>query len=359
MEKYLRRCLDSLIIDEEGMKQLEVLVINDGSKDSSSQIAHEYQDKYPDTYRVIDKENGNYGSCINRGLKEATGKYVKVLDSDDTYDNHSLVEYLQTLNTIDVDIIVTNVSICNKDGKITNKWRKDYPVRKIIGIDNMSDLWIHNTTYSRRVFDGLNYHQTEGISYTDEEFVYFPLRNALNFYYLPVDLYCYYLGRDGQTMNIDVWKRNFTQEIIVSKNLLQYWKDNYNKCWPSKNAMENKLVAHINHFFHRVLLEFSMSDNEEVVKFDKLLLEMTPDIYKKTGETAIADPRLRFKYLEHWRENFYSLSESNSYFQLYKLISSIREKKLTLKQNIKNRLGGGNQEVLINMYPSFEERRAA
>ena len=62
MEKYLRRCLDSLIIDEEGMKQLEVLVINDGSKDSSSQIAHEYQDKYPDTYRVIDKENGNYGN---------------------------------------------------------------------------------------------------------------------------------------------------------------------------------------------------------------------------------------------------------------------------------------------------------
>ena len=121
MEKYLRRCLDSLIIDEEGMKQLEVLVINDGSKDSSSQIAHEYQDKYPDTYRVIDKENGNYGSCINRGLKEATGKYVKVLDSDDTYDNHSLVEYLQTLNTIDVDIIVTNVSICNKDAKITNE----------------------------------------------------------------------------------------------------------------------------------------------------------------------------------------------------------------------------------------------
>lgn len=77
MEKYLRRCLDSLIIDEEGMKQLEVLVINDGSKDSSSQIAHEYQDKYPDTYRVIDKENGNYGSCINIGLKEAKGKYVK------------------------------------------------------------------------------------------------------------------------------------------------------------------------------------------------------------------------------------------------------------------------------------------
>ena len=338
MEKYLRRCLDSLIIDEEGMKQLEVLVINDGSKDSSSQIAHEYQDKYPDTFRVIDKENGNYGSCINRGLKEATGKYVKVLDSDDTYDNHSFLNYLETLKTIDVDIIVTNVAIFNSDGKFTNKWCKDYPVRKVIGIENMSDLWIHNTTYSRRLFYGLNYHQTEGISYTDEEFVYFPLQNALNFYYLPVDLYCYYLGRDGQTMNIDVWKRNFTQEIIVSKNLLKYWKDNCNKCWPSKKAMTSKWVAHINHFFRRVLLEFDMSDNEEVVNFDKLIMEMTPDIYKITGETAVADSRIGFKYLAHWRDNSYSLSQSNYYFKLYKLFSSIRKYYKIIYNEIRQRI---------------------
>lgn len=56
MQDYLRRCLDSLIVPEEQMKQLEVLVVNDGSKDNSSAIAHEYQDKYPGTFRVIDKE---------------------------------------------------------------------------------------------------------------------------------------------------------------------------------------------------------------------------------------------------------------------------------------------------------------
>ena len=102
MEKYLRRCLDSLIIDEEEMKQLEVLVINDGSKDSSSQIAHEYQDKYPDTFRVIDKENGNYGSCINRGLKEATRKYVKVLDADDSFDTKNFAKLLNVLGATHV-----------------------------------------------------------------------------------------------------------------------------------------------------------------------------------------------------------------------------------------------------------------
>lgn len=100
MEKYLRRCLDSLIIDEDGMKQLEVLVINDGSKDSSSQIAHEYQDKYQDTFRVIDKENGNYGSCVNRGLKEATGKYVKVLDADDWFDTANFTSFLDFIKKV-------------------------------------------------------------------------------------------------------------------------------------------------------------------------------------------------------------------------------------------------------------------
>lgn len=56
MQDYLRRCLDSLIVPDEQMQQLEVLVVNDGSKDNSSAIAHEYQDKYPGTFRVIDKE---------------------------------------------------------------------------------------------------------------------------------------------------------------------------------------------------------------------------------------------------------------------------------------------------------------
>ena len=88
MEKYLDKCLTSLIIeDKKLMKLLEVLVVIDGAKDRSSEIGHTYQDKYPETFRVIDKENGNYGSCINRGLKEAKGKYVKVLDADDSFDN--------------------------------------------------------------------------------------------------------------------------------------------------------------------------------------------------------------------------------------------------------------------------------
>ena len=72
MEAYIGKCLDSLLIPE--FDQVEVLVVNDGSKDRSSEIAHRYADRYPDSIRVIDKPNGNYCSCINAALPQCTGR---------------------------------------------------------------------------------------------------------------------------------------------------------------------------------------------------------------------------------------------------------------------------------------------
>ena len=120
MEKYLRRCLDSLIVGDDQMAQLEVLVVNDGSKDSSSAIAHEYEKKYPQTFRVIDKENGNYGSAVNRGLKEAKGKYIKILDADDRYDNNLFARYIDTINTLDVDLILNDYAYVRPNGEIVS-----------------------------------------------------------------------------------------------------------------------------------------------------------------------------------------------------------------------------------------------
>ena len=85
MENYLEKCCDSLLLSE-NMDKIEVLIINDGSKDRTSQIAHEYENNYPMVFRVIDKENGNYGSCINVGLNVDKGKYIKILDADDRFD---------------------------------------------------------------------------------------------------------------------------------------------------------------------------------------------------------------------------------------------------------------------------------
>ena len=97
MEALLPRCLDSFIIEEEFMNRLEIIVVNDGSKDRSSEIAHQYEAKYPNSFIVIDKPNGNYGSCVNAALKIARGKYFRICDADDYYISKNLSDYISLL----------------------------------------------------------------------------------------------------------------------------------------------------------------------------------------------------------------------------------------------------------------------
>ena len=174
MQAYLHRCLDSLIVPNEQMALLEVLVINDGSKDKSSAIAHEYETKYPSTFRVIDKENGNYGSCINRGLVEASGKYIKVLDADDWYDTKNFEAFIEFLKETDVDLVVSDFSTVTDDGVVQKIHRYNIPDGKwkLTDCESVLDMWMHAVTYRTAIFKELQYHQTEGISYTDQEWIF-------------------------------------------------------------------------------------------------------------------------------------------------------------------------------------------
>ena len=110
VEQYINKCLDSLILPQEWMSRLEVLVMNDGTPDRSAEMAKEYEKRYPGVFRVIDKENGGHGSAWNRGLAEATGKYLRFLDSDDWFTTTEFVKLLEKLDTLDVDIAISNYS---------------------------------------------------------------------------------------------------------------------------------------------------------------------------------------------------------------------------------------------------------
>ena len=245
MEKYLRRCLDSLIVDEEGMKLLEVLVVNDGSKDSSSAIAHEYQDMYPNTYRVIDKENGNYGSCINRGLKEATGKYVKVLDADDWFDNENFRTFINILIGIDVDLIISNYCVVNENNKQKNFSKVGLKPYVTLFFPNsykkIMHLQMHQVTYKLRNILGINYTQSEGISYTDQEWMFSPMTTVTTIYYYPESIYNYLVGRDGQTMDKTQLLKNYSHTLIGTKKMVaEYLKFNI-----ESNVFESYLLNRI------------------------------------------------------------------------------------------------------------------
>ena len=108
VEPYINKCLDSLLVPEEIRKDLEVIIINDGTPDRSAEMARAYERNYPATFRVIDKSNGGHGSAWNLGLKEANGKYIRFLDSDDWVDTAEFTRLLSRLKELDVDLVLSH-----------------------------------------------------------------------------------------------------------------------------------------------------------------------------------------------------------------------------------------------------------
>lgn len=235
MEAFIGKCLNSLLIPD--FDKVEVLVVNDGSKDRSSEIAHDYADKYPKSIRVIDKPNGNYGSCINTALPLAAGRYIKVLDADDTFDTESFSQLVDKLSNTDVDLVLTDYNRVDAYGIIFENCEYQMDCDKKITASQLFDLWtrkkervaMHSFTYSRKIFELFEYHQTEGISYTDTEWVLIPLHYVKTAIYYKLPIYRYLVGRDGQSVGLSSLIRNLNHLMkIISRlvSLTSDYKDN-------------------------------------------------------------------------------------------------------------------------------------
>lgn len=298
MEKYLRKCLDSLIIDKELMSQFEVLIINDGSKDSSSEIAHEYENQYPNTFRVIDKENGNYGSCINRGLKEAVGKYVKVLDADDYFNTNALIDYIKFLKEQNCDLVLNDCIKINERGdtigSFDNLGLKRYTTivfKKFASKRIFPQM--HCIAYKKEKIYILNYKQTEGISYTDQEWVTIPMKNIETVVYTGLPLYYYLIGREGQTMDAIVMTKSFKHksEVVLSiiNNTLKYNGDDVHKVY-----LESKMLNFLEYLYKEHIL-YSFYEEKEFRNFDQLILNNFPTIEYKMRKKIMG------KVINYWR----------------------------------------------------------
>lgn len=310
MEKYLRHCLDSLLI-EKGLEDVEVLVINDGSKDSSLAIAQDYQSKYPNTFRVIDKENGNYGSCINRGLKEATGKYIKVLDADDSFNTITFQEYVSILKSIDVDLILTDfLFVDESDIEVRNRKYDYIPSNTILDFEKLcSDgldmimIMMHAVTYKRENLIKMNYKQTEGISYTDNEWIFTPMLQVKKAYHINKPLYLYLIGREGQTVETSVQYKNFKQEIKVTEDMITQIQSVTHKNAAIESALYTLLRKRIS-LIYRIVLVIGRNhiDNNLLVEFDNFLKLKEPELYHSINNSHLGN-HYKFYFVECWRKN--------------------------------------------------------
>lgn len=307
MEKYLDKCLTSLIIeDKELMKQLEVLVVIDGAKDRSSEIAHTYQDLYPETFVVIDKENGNYGSCINRGLKEAKGIYVKILDADDSFVSESLSEILLVLSKADVDLLITDHVAVDECGRTILKQSYNLPKMTSFGIGRLSKrmreyICMHDIIYKIKNLRGISYSQTEGISYTDQEWLFLPMTTVHTIVYYPIVLYRYLLGREGQTMNLSSILKMMNHNIIGFKTMLSEYNNMDLADKGSLTYIKDRLLLRA-HIIYQLYLSNKQLSLGELIDFDNYIKDNNLSIYKELSNYPISH-RVSYSYIKHWRKD--------------------------------------------------------
>lgn len=233
MELFLSHCLNSFIVDKIYMDKLEIIVVNDGSKDSSSSIAHEYAVKYPNNYIVIDKSNGNYGSCINAALKIASGKYFKICDADDKYDTKNLIDFITYLEKVDTDIVFSSFSTFNNTGIVQNFGEcPNSMVGKAWHIDDID--WrkyeimrfreMHGLATKTMLFKNNKYVQTEGISYTDTQFSFYSLLYSNTCSFFNKSIYLYNIEREGQTTSISSMKKSHFHFYINADKMLESYR---------------------------------------------------------------------------------------------------------------------------------------
>lgn len=231
-QEYMRKCIESLLV---GGEDVEILIVNDGSSDDTQKIAEEYQEKYPAIVRAISKENGGHGSAVNTGIENASGLYFKVVDSDDWVKESAYTKILETLRelvggTKVLDMLISNF-VYEKVGEEKHKvmaYRHALPQNEMFTWKDVHHfrkgqyILMHSVIYRTKLLRECGLHLPEHTFYVDNIFVFEPLPFVKNMYYLDVNFYRYFIGREDQSVNESIMIRRIDQQLLVNKLMIDY-----------------------------------------------------------------------------------------------------------------------------------------
>ena len=230
-ESYMEKCIKSLLPAGE---DIEILVVNDGSqKDRTAEVADRYEVMYPGIVRAIHQENGGHGEAVNTGLRNATGIYFKVVDSDDWADVTALLQIVETLKRLEaentpVDLLLANF-IYDKVGAKHKKlmhFRNVFPIDQVFEWSQMGHMHqtqyilMHNIFYRRQILLDCGLELPKHTFYVDNIFAFQPLPYVKKLYYMDVNFYHYFIGREDQSVNEKVMISRIDQQIKVNKIMI-------------------------------------------------------------------------------------------------------------------------------------------
>ena len=296
MEKYIDRCVQS-ILNTKLNDSIEVLLINDGSKDSSQEIMEKYYEQYPDIVRVFNKENGGHGSVINFGIDKSEGKYLKILDSDDYFNTENLIQLMAFLEkNEDVDLIITTYYKEFKNSRL--KQELSLNTNEIMSFDHLYGIFqgtankayinyvpMAMVTYKTEILKKCNKRLIEKTYYVDTEFNVFYINEVNNFIYLDLPIYNYCIGRVDQSISSQSFVKNYNDHLKVVQSILAYYNDHTFKTKTHKLVTDIMIVRLLNTQYAIYGYHLKKGYNSEFQKamldFDNWLKKVTPYLYEK------------------------------------------------------------------------------
>ena len=247
-QDYMEHCVESLL------KGGEDVIIDDGSKDATAEIADNYAKKYPTIVKAIHQENGGHGEAVNTGMRNASGLYFKVVDSDDWVDESAYLQILDKLKELIggsqvLDMFISNF-VYEKQGakhKKVMRYTKQLPQNEIFTWNDVRHftkgkyLLMHSVIYRTRLLIECGLELPKHTFYVDNIFVYKPLPSVKTMYYLDVDFYRYFIGREDQSVNEKVMIGRIDQQIKVNKMMV----DEFNLYKISNRKLRNYMFNYL------------------------------------------------------------------------------------------------------------------
>ncbi|MBQ8281763.1 MAG: glycosyltransferase family 2 protein [Lachnospiraceae bacterium] len=296
-QAYMKKCIESLLL---GGERVEIIIVNDGSSDKTGEIADSYAEKYPGIVKAVHQENRGHGGAINHAIKLATGRYFKVIDSDDWAAQKAYARLLQTMDKFNEeehypDMVVVNY-VYDKVG-VKRKRRMKYdnclPEEKYFGWDefghtNMHQyLLMHAVIIKTSILQENNIVLPEHMFYVDNVFVFNSLPYVYEMYYLNVDFYRYFIGRQDQSVNEKVMIGRIDQQHTVTKMLI----DSYSFEGPENRALYMRKYL-------RIMME--VSSILCIISYDEELIEKKKQLWKYVKEKNRRLYRLLRYHLMGW-----------------------------------------------------------
>lgn len=306
-ENYMSNCIDSILqLNEE---DIEIIIIDDGSKDNSAKIADEYENKYPNIIKAIHQENGGHGEGVNQGIKNASGLYFKVVDSDDWLDGNALRKLFDQIKIFAEsgefpDLILANYVYEYAKNNTVHiiDYNNIFPQNIMFSWNDIKRFKIgkyilmHSAVYRTEILRTSKVVLPKHTFYVDNIFVFEPLPYVKKIYYMDIDLYRYFIGREDQSVNEKVMLGRIDQQLKITRIMLDFYNENI-KLISKEENLKKYMLKDLSIMLMICAVFLKMENTEESKrKLKELWKEIklsNPELYKNIRHRSICS----FTYL--------------------------------------------------------------